>query len=113
MCLCCVINCERFHIKKDLAKCFQKRLLFGFHPPSPFLPIQSREDEPVGHGSAISASISSHAEHFLSPLGACEHKRILVLGLNVLDFVLTLARCLFFPLWALANRHVSRTVVAL
>lgn len=32
---------------------------------SSFLPIQSREDKPVGHGSAISASISSHAEHFI------------------------------------------------
>lgn len=35
---------------------------------SPFLPIQSREDKPVGHGSAISASISSHAEHFIAAL---------------------------------------------
>lgn len=35
---------------------------------SPFLPIQRREDEPVGHGSAISASISSHAERFISAL---------------------------------------------
>lgn len=35
---------------------------------SPFLPIQSREDEPVGHGSAVSASISPHAEHLISAL---------------------------------------------
>lgn len=44
---------------KYSAKCLQKRAFVR----SPFLPIQSREDEPVGHGSATSASISSHAEH--------------------------------------------------
>lgn len=39
-------------------KCFQKRLFVW-----PFLPSRSGEDEPVGHGSA---SISSHAERFVS-----------------------------------------------
>lgn len=34
----------------------------------PFLAIHSREDEPVGHSSAFSASISSHAEHLISAL---------------------------------------------
>lgn len=29
-------------------------------------PFLAGEDEPVGHGSAISASISSHAERFIS-----------------------------------------------
>lgn len=51
---------------KDLANSFQKKAFVR----SPFLAIQSREDKPVGHGSAISASISSHAEHFISAFKA-------------------------------------------
>lgn len=35
--------------------------MFAHH----FFLFKSREHKPVGHGSAISASISSHAEHFL------------------------------------------------
>lgn len=50
---------------KHLAHSFQKRGFCSLPLVSLFA-IQSREDEPVGHGSAISASISSHAEHFIS-----------------------------------------------
>lgn len=45
---------------KGLGKVFSERAFVRCS----FLSIQSREDEPVGHGSAISASISSHAERF-------------------------------------------------
>lgn len=55
---------KRFEIK-PLGSVFPVK---AFVRPPHFFPIHSREDKPVGHGSAISASISSHAEHFVSAL---------------------------------------------
>lgn len=66
---------------------------------SPFLPIQSREDKPVGHGSAISASISSHAEHFylrfkLSPYLKNIYVKPDCCRSSCVEFALEIALCL-------------------
>lgn len=78
-------------------------------------PRRSREDEPVGHGSA---SISSHAEHFVLALTPLKIAGIrpcfLSSGFPVKHECLNTARRLFFCVMRSALViHVSQTAVAL